>query len=130
MHDATPHRRDDGELLGWILPSGDAWTAVDVLGRPVADGEWLDLEAALDETGLHWLADVWMLEDEGSEPLRVRIVEVTPTDAERPGRIVVKIDDFGDMQRPPAEQLVLPWPVPERLRPWREGDPDGRTLNR
>ena len=30
--DWTPHRRDDGELLGWIHPDGDDWVAVDVLG--------------------------------------------------------------------------------------------------
>lgn len=125
MQDATGHRRDDGELLGWILPKGEAWTAVDVLGRPVADGEWLDLEDALDAVGLAWLADVWMLEGEGPEPLRVRMLEVTPTDAGRPGRIVVKVDDFGDMQRPPTERFILPWPAPSRLRPWREGDPTG-----
>mgnify|MGYP007125779100 CR=1 FL=1 len=124
----VPHRRDDGELLGWIRPRGEAWAAVDVLGRPVAQGEWLDLEAALDAVGLEWLADVWMLEDATEQPVRVRILEVTPTDAERPGRIVVKVDDFGDMQRPPTQQFVLPWPLPARLRPWRQGDPDGRTL--
>lgn len=126
--DGTPHRRDDGELLGWITTHGDAWAAIDVLGRPVAEGEWLDLEAALEEVGLHWLADVWMLEGEAPAPLRVRIVEVTPTERGREGRIVVKVDDFGDMQRPPTERFVLPWPAPGQLRPWSEGDPDGRTL--
>ena len=125
MQDATGHRRDDGELLGWILPKGEAWTAVDVLGRPVADGEWRDLEDALDAVGLAWLADVWMLEGEGPEPLRVRMLEVTRNDDGRPGRIVVKVDDFGDMQRPPTERFILPWPAPSRLRPWREGDPTG-----
>jgi hypothetical protein len=129
-NDGTPHRRDDGELIGWIHPDGDAWAAVDVLGRPVAVGEWLDLEQALDEVGLQWLADPWMLEGESDVPLRVRIVEVTPTDADRPGRIVVKVDDFGDMQRPPTERFVLPWPLPARLREPRPGDPDGRTLSR
>ena len=34
--DWTPHRRDDGELLGWIRPEGEDWIAIDVLGRTAA----------------------------------------------------------------------------------------------
>lgn len=127
--DWTPHRRDDGELLGWIHPEGDAWIAVDVLGRAASDAtEWLDAEAALDEHGISWLADPWMLEGEGNRPLRVRILEVTPDDDGAPGRIVVKVDDFGDVSRPPTSQYVLPWPVPERLRPPAPADPDPRVF--
>ncbi|MDT0158043.1 hypothetical protein Q9R19_10455 [Microbacterium sp. ARD32] len=127
--DWTPHRRDDGELLGWISPEGEDWVAIDVLGRTAsAPVDWLDAEAALDEVGLAWLADVWMLEGEAPDPLRVRFVEVTPSDGETPGRVVVKVDDFGDMQRPPSARFTLPWPAPDRLRPARPGDPDGRTL--
>lgn len=127
--DWIPHRRDDGELLGWIHPAGDDWVAVDLLGRVASDAvDWLDAEAALEAVGLAWLADVWMLEGEAPEPLRVRFVEVTPSEGDATGRVVVKIDDFGDMQRPPTERFVLPWPAPARLRPARPGDPDGRTL--
>lgn len=127
--DWTPHRRDDGELLGWIRPDGEDWVAIDVLGRTAsAPVDWLDAEAALEQVGLAWLADIWMLEGEASEPLRVRFVEVTPSEGAVTGRVVVKIDDFGDMQRPPAELFTLPWPAPSRLRPVRPGDPDGRTL--
>lgn len=127
--DWTPHRRDDGELLGWIHPEGDDWMAVDVLGRPASDAiEWLDAEVALEEHGIAWLADPWMLEGEGKRPLRVRILEVTPDEDEVPGRIVVKIDDFGDMTRPATEQFVLPWPIPDRLRPPHDGDPDPRDI--
>ena len=129
--DWTPHRREDGELLGWIHPKGDDWAAVDVLGRPAsAATEWLDAEAALEEHGIAWLADAWMLEGEGERPLRVRIVEVTPDDDGAPGRIVVKVDDFGDVTRPPTQQFVLPWPIPDRLRPPRDGDPDAFTISR
>lgn len=122
--DWTPHRRDDGERLGWIRPDGDAWTAIDVLGRVVAASvEWLDAEEALEQRGLAFLAEPWMLERDGGDPVRVRLVEVTPA------RIVVKVDDYGDMSRP-HEGIVLPWPLPSRLRPPREGDPDGFTLTR
>jgi hypothetical protein len=127
--DWTPHRRDDGELLGWIRPAGGDWIAVDVLGRPVsAPIDWLDAEVALEGHGIAWLAEPWMLEGEADRPLRVRILEVTPDEDGVPGRIVVKIDDFGDVNRPPTQRFVLPWPVPDRLRPPRVDDPDPRVL--
>ena len=126
--DWTPHRRDDGELLGWIRPSGEDWLAVDVLGREVTGAiDWLDAEAALEEHGIRWLADPWILDGEGPDPLRVRIVEVV---SHGEGRIVVKVDDYGDIQRPPTQRFVLPWPIPSRLRPPRPGEPDGRTFTR
>lgn len=127
--DWTPHRRDDGELLGWIHPAGDDWVAVDVLGRTVSSPiEWLEAEVALEDHGIAWLAEPWMLEGETDRPLRVRILEVTPDEDGAPGRIVVKVDDFGDVNRPPTRRFVLPWPVPSRLRPPRVGDPDPRVL--
>ena len=64
--------------------------------------------------------------DADSTP-RVQIVEVVP---EGDGRITVKVDDFGDMQRPPTQRYALEWPIPSRLRPLRAGDPDGRTITR
>jgi hypothetical protein len=129
--DWTPHRRDDGELLGWIHPSGELWAAVDVLGRAASGPvEWLEAEAALEEHGIAWLAEPWMLEGEADRPLRVRILEVTPDEAGAPGRIVVKVDDFGDMSRPATDRFELPWPIPARLRPRRDDDPDPRVLTR
>jgi hypothetical protein len=104
--------------------------AVDVLGRPASEPtEWLDAEAALEAHGIGWLADPWMLEGEGERPLRVRILEVTPDRVDAPGRIVVKIDDFGDMTRSATQQFVLRWPIPDRLRPPRDSDPDPRTFS-
>ena len=118
----TPHRREDGELVGWIRPEGDDWTAVDVLGRVAAASvDWLDAEAALEERGLAFLAGPWVLESDGGAPLRVRIVEVTPA------RIVVKTEDFGDVNRP-TERHVLPWPLPVALREPRAGDPDPQVF--
>ncbi len=119
-----PHRRGDGELVGWIAAAGDEWDAFDVLGRAVvASVDWLAAEEALEERGLAFLADPWMLEREGAAPLRVRMVEVAPE------RIVVKAEDYGDMTAA-SERIVLPWPLPARLRPRRAGDPDGFTLSR
>ncbi len=121
--DWTAHRRDDGELIGWIRPEGDDWLAVDLLGRDVSGPlDWLDAEAALEDHGIAWLADVWMLEGEAPGAIRVRMVEVTPE------RVVVKVDDYGDVSRH-SRQVALPWPAPARLRPPRPGDPDGFTFS-
>lgn len=128
MDDWTPHRREDGELLGWIHPAGNDWTAVDILGRTVSDAvDWLVAEEALEAHGLAWLTEPWMLEDDG-RPTRVRIVEVTPDHDGTPGRIVVKAEDYGDVTRPASEPIELSWPLPDRLRPPQPGDPDGFTF--
>ncbi|MBN9183118.1 MAG: hypothetical protein J0I66_09000 [Microbacterium sp.] len=80
--DWTPHRRDDGELVGWIRPAddiGETWIAVDVLGRDASAAvDWLDAEAALEARGLAWLGEVWIFERPDAAALRVRLVEVTP----------------------------------------------------
>lgn len=118
----TPHRREDGEGVGWIAPAGDLWQAIDILGRPVGEPtEWLDAEAALEERGLAWLADPWMLEGVSDRPLRVRIVETSPR------RVVVKTDDFGDMTAS-VQSYTLPWPAPASLRPALPSDPDPREV--
>lgn len=124
LADGTPHRRDDGELLGWIRPEGDAWVAIDLLGRPAsAATEWLEAEAALEEIGIAYLAEPWMLEGEGDRPVRVRFVEVTPQ------RIVVKGEDFGAIDAL-SRRWELPWPLPARLRPLRPDDPDAFVIDR
>jgi hypothetical protein len=122
--DWTPHRRPhDRELVGWIRPEGQDWVAVDLLGREASGPiEWLDAEAVLEEIGLAWLADVWMLEQPDAQPLRVRLVEVTPR------RVVVKTDDFGAIDAP-STSYELPWPAPPALRRRRPEDPDGRVFH-
>ena len=114
--DWTPHRRDDGELVGWIYPDGEFWAASDLLGWPVvADAEWLDAEAALEDRGISWLAEVWMLDDPNGSSRRVRIVDV------RPGNVVVHTDDFGSIDVP-SERIELAWPAPATLRPRKPGE--------
>jgi hypothetical protein len=120
--DWTPHRRDDGELLGWIRPEGDDWVAVDLLGRAASVPiEWLDAEDALETRGLSWLADIWMLERDGADPLRVKLVEVTPGGVGEQGRVVVQTDDFGAINVPVA-RFEMMWPAPPTLRPRRPGE--------
>ncbi|MFC8597806.1 hypothetical protein [Isoptericola sp. NPDC057191] len=121
--DWIEHRRpDDREALGWLRPDGDDWVAVSLLGRDVSGPlDWTAAEEALEATGLAWMAEVWALERDGADPLRVRLVEVTPD------RVVVQTDDFGAIDAT-VERFELPWPAPDALRPRREGDPDGRVL--
>ena len=136
--DWVVHRREDREIVGWIHPAevavdddtaasgadDDTWTAVDLLGREVvASVDWLAAEEALEDRGIAYLADPWMLEGVLARPVRVRLVEVTPA------RIVVKEEDFGDATRG-MPRHELPWPIPSRLRPVRPDDPDAFTLGR
>lgn len=110
------HRREgDRELLGWLRPDGERFVAVDLIGRELTGPvDWATAEAALDEHGLHWLADLWQLELDDGTIERVRIVEV------RADRVVVKRDDLGSVDV--AQVLhVLPCPAPPTLRPF-EGD--------
>lgn len=109
------HRPGDRERLGWIRPDGDGFVALDALGRSVTGTvDWLAAEEALEERGLHWLADVWQLDLPDGTRERVRIVEVTPD------RVVVKGDDFGAVDVV-TRSYVLPFPAPDALRPF-EGD--------
>lgn len=106
--DWTPHRRDDGEVLGWIRPERELWVAVDRLGREATDPvEWLEAEAALETRGLRWLAERWQLD---GRP--VRIAELTQD------RIVVVDDEFGAASAVGGdpERIELPWPAPDGLR--------------
>jgi hypothetical protein len=116
--DWTPHRRsEDAELVGWIRPEGEAWVAVDLLGRDVSDAiEWLDAEEVLERGGLAWLAEIWMLERADAEPLRVRIGEVVPG-----VRVGIHTDDFGAIDVP-VDRFELAWPAPSELRLRRPGE--------
>jgi len=110
--DLIPHRRGlDGELLGWMKPVGDHFVAIDLLGRQITDPvDWLVAEETLDDLGIGYLADIYELQLENGDWLRVRLVEVTERE------IRVKKDDFGDMT---AEQVyyVVGNPMPQALRP-------------
>ena len=114
--DWIEHRRaGDRERLGWIRPDGDGFVALDALGRGLTGAvDWLAAEEALEERGLHWLADLWQLDLPDGTCERVRLVEVTPD------RVVVKVDDFGAVDAA-TRSYVLPFPAPGTLRPF-EGD--------
>ncbi len=114
--DWIEHRRPgDRELVGWVRPEDEGFVAVDRLGHDVTGiVDWHDAEQALEERGLHWLADLWQLALDDGRTVRVRMVEVSPE------RVVVKLDDFGDL-RAELRTWTLPFPAPATLRPF-EGD--------
>jgi hypothetical protein len=124
----TPSGAERPRIAATTAPHDDGWVPVDLFGREVSTPvDWLEAEALLEERGIHWLADIWMLERDDAMPLRVRIVEVTPDRNGVPGRVVVQTDDFGAIDAP-VSRFELPWPAPDRLRPRRDGDPDGRVF--
>jgi hypothetical protein len=112
--DLIPHRRGDGELLGWMRPSGEGFVVVDLLGRD-ASGEldWLAAEEALEALGIGYLADPYELRLDDGRWLRVRLTEVSTEG------IRVKREDWGAIDVPLLE-FTLPFPMPERLRPWSQ----------
>ncbi len=104
------YRRGDGERLGWMVPDGELFAVVDLLGRTRADGlDWLSAEESLNELGIGYLAEPYELLLDG-QWRRVRIREVS-TEVIRVSR-----EDWGDMTVPLLEH-VLPFPSPETLRP-------------
>lgn len=103
------HRRPDGELVGWLRAEGEGFVAVDLLGRERSGAlDWLAGEALLEELGLRYLAEAYVLRLDDGRELRVRIVEVSPE------RIVVKKDDLGDIGAP-VLRFELAWPMPAEL---------------
>ncbi|KQX06496.1 MULTISPECIES: hypothetical protein [unclassified Leifsonia] len=121
--DWIEHRRGDRELLGWMLPDGDGFVAIDLLGRAVTGSvDWLAAEEAIESTGIGYLAEPFelLLDDSGADGapsegsghwVRVRVVEVS-TD-----RVLVKKEDWGDVTAT-AVYYSAPFPVADRLRPF------------
>ena len=101
------HRRGDRETLGWMVPAGDGFVVIDLLGRPrTAPLEWLDAEEFLDELGIGYLADRYLY---AGRP--VRIGEVSTSG------VTVIADEFGAASAVGAdpERFHLPFPVPAEL---------------
>jgi hypothetical protein len=107
------HRRGDGELLGWMVPEGDLFHIVDLLGRIRTDEplDWFDAEEALAALGIGYLADRYSLRLPNGEERRVRIGEVHTSG------IVAVADDFGSASAIGAkpERFALPFPAPDEL---------------
>lgn len=113
--DWIEHRRGDRERLGWMVPDGDGFQVVDLLGRPRTHApiDWLEAEQLLDDLGIGYLAERYrLLLDDGTKRW-VRISEVS-TDT-----ITVTADDWGSAAAVSSKPEVfrLPFPAPESLQP-------------
>jgi hypothetical protein len=105
------HRRGDRERLGWMLPEGDGFVVIDLLGRRVTESlDWFSAEQFLDNVGIGYLAEPFELQLDDGRWLRVRILEIST------GDIRLKRDDWGDITVPLLE-FAVGFPIPQTLRP-------------
>ncbi|MCH4209193.1 hypothetical protein [Bifidobacterium sp.] len=109
--DWIEYRRDgDHERLGWFVPEGDGFVAIDALGeRRTGPVDWMAAEHCLDELGLSYLFEPYEMLTETGNWIPVRIVNVSP-DA-----IDVKSEDYGAIDAP-STSWALPFPKPDSLR--------------
>ncbi|HYP45119.1 MAG TPA: hypothetical protein VEQ66_07990 [Propionibacteriaceae bacterium] len=106
----TPCRRTgDDELVGYLVPQGDAVVPVTLFGYPLAEATDAALaRSLLESSGLSCLAEPWLLRGDDGETVRVRIREAGAD------RLVVIPDDFG-AGGPIADAIVLGVPESGRL---------------
>lgn len=108
-----PHRRADGETVGWIELDGDDVAAFDLLGRRVTapGADWHEAEQALERRGIGYLAEQHTLTLPDDTFVPVRVGEATVD------RVTVVEDEYGAASAVGAEPRthVLPFPVPTGL---------------
>lgn len=106
--DWMPHRRrDDRELVGYLVLDGDDFVPLTVFGYPLAGPCELDeAEDLLDRRGLAVLAERWIWDDAPRPGMLVRIVEVTAD------RVRVVDDDTGAAAVVGANLQTFTLPVP------------------
>ncbi len=107
------HRDDDGELVGYLSAEPAGLVPRTLLGTPLDEPlERFDAEQVLEEVGLSYLADPWVLTlDDGSQR-RVVLVEV---DAERAVVAGAAFAQVVGAPRDAGDQVELPLPT-DRLR--------------
>ena len=113
-----PHRRGDGELVGWIVPEGEGFVTIDLLGRPrsAEPVDWVAAEELLEDLGIGYLAEIYAYRVSADDWARVRLIEVSADG------VTVKEDDFGDVAAD-LPRYRLAFPVGDELR--RLGDAPG-----
>lgn len=116
-----PHRREDGELIGWIdmTVAEPKLVPIDRLGRamdPVDD--WFEAEEILDSIGLRFLAERYVYrggggndddDDEATQPVTVRISQVYDDRIVLTTALTDAVEDVG-------REIVVPFPAPDELR--------------
>ncbi len=105
----TVYRADDGEHVGYVVPSDTArWQALTVFGYPLGGPAAFDDSVALLEAeGLAVLADRWSVHHDGAWYI-CRLVETSPDE------VVVQINDFGSADF--GKHLRLERPGPDVLK--------------
>lgn len=88
-----PHvRSSDGEHVGYLrISENNGFVPIDLMWNEVGEPQELtDAETLLEELGLSYLAEGWLLDVEDyPEPVKVRIREITPE------QITVANADYG-----------------------------------
>ena len=116
-----PHRREDGELIGWIdmTVAEPNLVPIDRLGRamdPVED--WFEAEEMLDSIGLRFLAERYSYrggggnpddDDEAAHAVTVRISQVHDDRIVLTTALTDAVEDVG-------REIVVPFPAPDGLR--------------
>lgn len=71
------HRTDDGEHVGYLRPDGDLVVPCTLLGTDLSGPLGRDdAETTLEDVGLSYLAETWLLSDDDGTQRRVVLVEV------------------------------------------------------
>lgn len=102
-------RPSDEELVGYLVPQGDAMVPVTLFGYPLAEStDAASAQSTLEAISLACLAEPWQLRLDDGRTIRVRIREVNAE------RVVVVPDDFG-VGGPLTDASVLEVPEGGRL---------------
>ena len=116
--DWIEHRRADGEIVGWMLASGDGFRVFDLLGRERTPRdsqavEWLEAEELLEHLGIGYLAEPWVLRLPDGTERPVRIAEASVRG------VTVLADEYGAASAVGAdpERFRLPFPITDEIVP-------------
>lgn len=107
-----PHRRDDGEVIGWIDMESHAprCVPIDRLGRHLEPvDEWLEAEAVLEERGLSFLTGSFLHAD--------NVVRIRHLDDRQVVVTTALTDVVGDV----GTEYRLPFPPGEQLSQLNQG---------
>lgn len=107
-----PHRRDDGEVIGWIdmTVAAPRLVPIDRLGRPLETvDDWEEAEHALDAVGLRFLMDRYVVDEGGGRETVVRIAHVYDDRIVLSTALTDAVEDVG-------REIVVPFPAPAALR--------------
>lgn len=112
-----PHRRDDGEVVGWIdmAVADPRFVPIDRLGRPLEPvDDWHEAEEVLEEVGLRFLMDRYVVAEDGNaaEAGRDTVVRIAHVYDDRIVLSTALTDAVEDVGR----EIVVPFPAPSELR--------------